>query len=74
MMFEPQVKKRTKISFNKVMALLKSMVVIGIYDSSRIHYWHLFFWTIFKRPKLFPLAITYSIYGYHYKRVFKKLK
>jgi len=71
--FEPQVKKRTKITFNKAMALVKSIVIIGIYDNNRKHYWRLFFWVIFKRPKLFPLAITYSIYGYHYKRVFKKL-
>ena len=71
--FEPQVKNRTRLNFNKIMALVKSMFIIGIYDNSRIHYWRLFFWTIFKRPKLFPLAITYSIYGYHFKRVFKKI-
>ncbi len=71
--FEPQVKNRTRLNFNKIMALVKSMFIIGIYDNNRIHYWHLFFWTIFKRPKLFPLAITYSIYGYHFKRVFKKI-
>jgi hypothetical protein len=71
--FEPQVKNRTRLNFNKIMALVKSMFIIGMYDNSRIHYWRLFFWTIFKRPKLFPLAITYSIYGYHFKRVFKKI-
>jgi len=71
--FEPQVKNRTRMNFNKMMALVKSMFIIGIYDNNRIHYWHLFFWTIFKRPKLFPLAITYSIYGYHFKKVFKKI-
>lgn len=71
--FEPQVKNRTRLNFNKIMALLKSMFVIGIYDNNRKHYWRLFFWALFKRPKLFPLAITYSIYGYHFKRVFKKI-
>ncbi|KAF0239143.1 MAG: Fe-S [Prolixibacteraceae bacterium] len=72
--FEPQVKNRTRLNFNKIMALLKSMFVIGIYDNNRVHYWRLFFWALFKRPKLFPLAITYSIYGYHFKRVFKKIE
>lgn len=71
--FEPQVKNRTRLNFNKIMALLKSIFIIGIYDNSRVHYWRLFFWTIFNRPKLFPLAITYSIYGYHFKKVFKKI-
>ena len=71
--FEPQVKNRTRMDFNKMIALVKSMFIIGLFDNNRIHYWRLFFWTIFNRPKLFPLAITYSIYGYHYKKVFKKI-
>ena len=32
--------------------------------------WKLFFWSLFRRPKLFLLAITYSIYGYHFRKVF----
>jgi radical SAM superfamily enzyme YgiQ (UPF0313 family) len=71
--FEPQVKNKTRLNFDKVMALVKSVFIIGIYDSNRKYYWHLFFWSLFKRPKLFPLAITYSIYGYHFKRVFKDI-
>ena len=72
--FEPKVKNRCRINFNKSMALLKSMFIIGLYDRNRKYYWHLFFWTIFKRPKLFPMAITYTIYGYHFMRVFKKIR
>ncbi|MFW6309903.1 MAG: DUF4070 domain-containing protein [Prolixibacteraceae bacterium] len=55
------------------MALFKSMVIIGILDRNRKYYWKLFFWTIFKRPDVFQLAITCSIYGYHYQKVFKKM-
>lgn len=71
--FEPQVKNKTKLTFNKIMALVKSIFIIGIYDNNRKYYWKLFFWSLLKRPKIFPLAITYSIYGYHYQRVFKKI-
>jgi radical SAM superfamily enzyme YgiQ (UPF0313 family) len=71
--FEPQVKNKTKVTFNKFMALIKSIFIIGICDNNRKYYWQLFFWALFKRPKVFPLAITYSIYGYHFKRVFKKI-
>jgi len=71
--FQPQVKVRTKITFNKFMALIKSMFIIGIFDRDRKYYWQLFFWSLFNRPKVFPLAVTYSIYGYHYRRVFKKM-
>ncbi len=71
--FHPKVKINSKLKFSKVMALFKSMVIIGILDRSRKYYWKLFFWTIFNRPDVFPLAITYSIYGYHYQKVFKKM-
>jgi len=30
----------------------------------------LVFWTLFKRPRLFPTAITMTIYGYHFRKVF----
>jgi len=30
------------------------------------------FWSLFRRPKLFPLAITLSIYGYHFRKVFEQ--
>jgi radical SAM superfamily enzyme YgiQ (UPF0313 family) len=71
--FNPQVKVRTKLTFNKFLALIKSVFIIGIFDRDRKYYWQLFFWSLFNRPQVFPLAITYSIYGYHYRRVFKKM-
>jgi len=71
--FNPKVKNRTKVNYTKIKALIKSMFIIGILDESRRYYWSLFFWSLFKKPRLFPLAITYSIYGYHYRRVFRKM-
>lgn len=71
--FKPKVKNKTKFNFNKIMALIKSVFIIGIMDKNRWHYWHLFFWSLFKHPRVFPLAITYAIYGYHYRRVFQKM-
>jgi len=69
--FQPQVKNKTEITYNKLLALIKSIFIIGLLDKDRRYYWQLFFWSLFRRPKVFPLAITYSIYGYHYRRVFK---
>jgi radical SAM superfamily enzyme YgiQ (UPF0313 family) len=71
--FRPRVKNKTKLTFTKFMALIKSMLFIGLFDNTQRCYWHLFFWSLFRHPKLFPLAITYSIFGYHYRRVFKKM-
>ena len=40
-------------------------------DKARLYYWKLVFWSLFNRPQLLPLALTYSIYGFHFRKVFK---
>ncbi len=52
-----------------LLALWRSMYHLGIRGVERIEYWRLFFWTLFTRPRLFPLAITFSIVGYHFRQV-----
>ncbi len=52
-----------------VLALGRSMYRLGIRGAERAHYWRLFFWTLFRRPRLFPLAITLAIYGFHFRQV-----
>ncbi len=52
-----------------IMALWRSMYQLGIRGVERVQYWRLFFWTLFRRPRLFPLAITFAIYGFHFRHV-----
>lgn len=53
----------------EIAALFKSIFEIGIKSEERKEYWKLFFWTLFNCPEKFPLAITFSIYGYHFRMV-----
>jgi len=50
-------------------ALWRSIYQLGIRGVERVQYWRLFFWTLFRHPRLFPLAITFAIYGFHFRRV-----
>lgn len=59
------------LSFNRFMALIKSIIFIGILKKDRIYFWKIILWSIFNKPKSFPLAVTYSIYGYHFRKVFR---
>jgi len=68
--FTPKVKAGSALTFRNIRALLRSVLVIGVFSRSRVHYWNLFFWSLFYKPRVFPMAITYSIYGYHFRRVF----
>ena len=52
-----------------ILALWRSIYQLGIRGAERIHYWRLFFWSLFRRPRLFPLAITLAIYGFHFRQV-----
>jgi radical SAM superfamily enzyme YgiQ (UPF0313 family) len=56
--------------FGYIGAPLKTIVVLGIKDKARLYYWKLLFWSLFRRPRLLPMAITYSIYGFHFRKVF----
>jgi hypothetical protein len=39
-------------------------------NKGRRNYWKFLIWTLFMRPALVVDAITFSIYGYHYRKVF----
>jgi radical SAM superfamily enzyme YgiQ (UPF0313 family) len=58
-----------KIDAGYLAAFLRSVGRLGIKGSERVQYWKLFFWTLFRKPRLFPLAITMAIYGFHFRRV-----
>jgi len=66
--------KHVKLRYSYVMALPKSIVRLGILGRERIQYWRLFFWTLFRRPKLFPYAITLSIYGFHFRKMVRNMR
>jgi radical SAM superfamily enzyme YgiQ (UPF0313 family) len=71
--YDPPLFCKKDLSFNKLMAFFKSVVIIGIIEKNRKYYWKLLFWSLFRKPKVFPLAVTYSIQGYHYRKVFKNI-
>ena len=52
-----------------ILALGRSIYHLGIRGVERTQYWRLFFWTLFRRPRLFPLAITLAIIGFHFRQV-----
>jgi radical SAM superfamily enzyme YgiQ (UPF0313 family) len=52
-----------------LLAFWRSIYQLGIKGVERAHYWKLWLWTLFHRPRLFPQAIELAIYGYHFRRV-----
>lgn len=62
-------KKAFFINLGYIKALFKSVFKLGLFGEERLYYWKLFIWSLFRKPKLFSLAILYSIYGFHFRKV-----
>jgi len=60
---------KVPLDFQHIMAFFRSSIWLGIIGRERIQYWNLLFWTLFRRPKLFPQAVTMAIYGYHFRLI-----
>ncbi len=69
--FKPVAVNRGRVNRENIMALLRSVLYLGIIDRNRIYYWKLIFWSLSRRPDMIPMAVTYSIYGYHFRKVFR---
>jgi radical SAM superfamily enzyme YgiQ (UPF0313 family) len=67
--FEPKKKKVFHLNPNYILALFKSMLKLGVIGEERIYYWKLFFWSLFRKPQLFSLAILFTIYGFHFRKI-----
>jgi radical SAM superfamily enzyme YgiQ (UPF0313 family) len=59
------------VDFQRFLAVIRTSIRIGIFGKERIQYWNLLVWTLFRCPKLLPLAITLAIHGYHFRKICK---
>ena len=60
---------RSKLQAADIRALFRSIYLLGIVGEERRDYWSLVWWTLRHFPEKFALAITFSIYGYHFRKV-----
>lgn len=68
---KPRQKQKYQFHLWYLTAFLKSIWKLGIIGRERIYYWKIFFWTLFRRPQLLPMAITYAVYGFHFRKIYK---
>jgi len=43
---------------------------LGLVKRGRLEYWKFMIWTLIYKPKLLVDAITFSVYGYHFRMVY----
>lgn len=70
--FRPTQKKVVQLRYSYWKAGFKSVFILGMLRKERFYYWRLVFWSLFRRPKLLPMAVTFSIYGFHFRKIFER--
>lgn len=61
-----------KLRYSGVRAFFRAMWRIGVIEKGKLHYWKLICWSLTK-PRRLPLAVRFSIYGYHFRKMLKNL-
>jgi len=67
----PRIKGRIDPGYlrQQALACARSVLRLGIAGRERVEYWKLIAWTIVRRPRLLPMAVTLAIYGYHFRMI-----
>jgi radical SAM superfamily enzyme YgiQ (UPF0313 family) len=69
--YRPSKTGSKNLTASNIMAFLKSIVRLGIIGRERRYYWKVLFWSVFRQPKLFPIVIRFSIYGFHFRKIYQ---
>lgn len=59
----------SNLTRREIMAFFRSIWILGVIEKGKLYYWRLFFYSLFRYPKKFALAITMAIYGFHFRKV-----
>jgi len=63
----PKVKQ--PLSLQRFLSFFRAAFRIGFLGKERLQYWQLMIWTLIRKRRMMPVAITLSIYGYHYRKI-----
>jgi radical SAM superfamily enzyme YgiQ (UPF0313 family) len=72
--YRPLQRRGARMRMGDLVALCKSIVLLGLMGKERFYYWKVFFWSLLRRPQLFPMAITHAIYGYHFRKFGEEIR
>ena len=58
-------------NLSDIRAFLRSIFKIGIFGKERKYFWRLLRWSARNKPDTFPVAVRFSIYGYHFRKLYE---
>ncbi len=71
--YKPQKRRGiSHLQFWHIWAFIRSVWFLGITDRGRWPYWRFFVSTLLRRPRSFPISMTFAIHGFHFRTVVGK--
>jgi radical SAM superfamily enzyme YgiQ (UPF0313 family) len=68
--FHP-ITRPVSLTKNDILSLIKTVWYMGVTGSDRFEYWGLVWWVLTRMPSNFAIAITLTVFGYHFRQVAK---
>ena len=59
------------INLEQLKAFFRLLWLLGIIEKGKKYFWKLFFISLWKYPRKFPIAMTLAVYGFHFRRVIR---
>jgi radical SAM superfamily enzyme YgiQ (UPF0313 family) len=59
----------SQLRFNHITSLIKSLWFLGVTNRGRRYFWRLLISTLLRNPRHFPLSISLSVSGFHFRKV-----
>ena len=69
--YKKQTIKQKRFEPVYLLAFLKLVVIIGFLNKGRREFWRFLMWTLVTRPAYLIDALTFAVYGYHFRTVYR---
>ena len=69
-----KIRRGFKLPLSKLRALFEVTIFLGIKDRARFHYWKMVFATLRKYPRYIGIALPLAAQGFHFRKVYEKVK
>lgn len=60
-----------KINLEQLKAFIRLVWLLGVIERGKKYFWKLFFISLWRYPRKFPIAMTLAVYGFHFRRVIR---
>lgn len=57
------------LSLSEIKTFFKLIWKLGFFDNGKFYFWKLLFYSLFKYPQKFVIAMTCAVYGFHFRSI-----